>query len=203
MYNRLVKLAGLCVLSTLPASANATPFTDLTSFLASAGPLNLVNFDAATSGDILGTYAGLGVTFSPGNFFAACVGPTSPPGCWVNNTSDGADGRLFDAQFTVGGITAVGLNGVQNGSTSVLRAFDSSGTLIEMVSSDNDINTLDFFGLITTTPIDHITVTFPAPVFGWAVDDLRFGAGTAVPEPSTVLLVALGLAGMGFVRRRH
>jgi hypothetical protein len=198
---RIASFAAALVLAGSVGTASAATFNDLASFLAATGPLQFVDFNVGPPNtDILNTYAGQGVTFTPGNFFADCVQVTSPTGCWINNSSDNANGRLFDAQFIVGGVTAVGLNAALNGSLSILRAFDAADNLLEQVSSDADSQTLDFFGLTTTTPIAYITVQFPAPVFGWAVDDLRFGAAadTAIPEPATLLLLGSGL----FMARR-
>jgi hypothetical protein len=204
-------LRKVAVLTTFIAAsatgvASAATFTDLSAFLAATGPNTVVDFNAAGSGAILNTYAGLGVTFSSGNTFADCVQETSPPYCWLNNTSDGADGRIFDATFIVGGITAVGINSVLGGGFSILRAYDAGNVLLGTVSSDSVSSTLDFFGLTTTAPIAYITVQFPAPVSGWALDDLRFGAAAdvePVPEPATLLLMGAGLAGARCLRRRR
>jgi hypothetical protein len=194
--------AALLLLPWLSTRAEATPFIDLATFTAAAGPLTLIDFNAATSGDIGGTYAALGVTFSPGNHFAPCLTfTTSPPGCWVSDSGGGALPGVFEASFSVAGITAVGMNNALNADLAQLRVFDSSDNLIEMVSSDTINNTMDFFGVITTTPIARITVQYVGAVDGWAVDDLRFGTG--VPEPSSILLIGVGVAGLfRSVRRR-
>jgi len=194
--------AGL-LLSAMVSSAHASTFNNLAAFLAAAGPTTLVNFDNGESGDILNDYAAQGVSFSAGNYYADCNQETSPPSCWINDASDGNNGRLFDATFLVGGITAVGVNSVLHGGLAILRAFDAGNNLLESVSSDNDSNTLDFFGLTTGAPIHHITIQFPAPVFGWALDDLRFSQQVAVPEPMSLLLVGAGVAGLRSIRRRR
>ena len=195
--------AGLLV-SAMVSSAHAATFNNLAAFLAAAGPTTLVNFDAGTPGsDILNDYAAQGVSFSAGNFYADCIQETSPPNCWISNNSDGAAGTRFDAAFLVGGITAVGVNSVLNGGLAILRAFDAGNNLLESVSSDNNPNTLDFFGLTTAAAIHHITIQFPAPLSGWAVDDLRFSAQVAVPEPMSLLLVGAGVAGLRSIRRRR
>ena len=145
----------------------------------------------------------IGVSFPAGNFYADCVQEPSPPNCWISNASDGNNGRLFDATFLVGGITAVGVNSVLNGGLAILRAFDAANNLLESVSSDNDVDTLDFFGLTTGAAIHHITIQFPAPVYGWAIDDLRFSDQIAIPEPMSLLLVGAGVAGLRSIRRRR
>jgi len=194
--------AGL-LLSAMVSSAHAATFNNLAAFLAAAGPTTLVNFDNGQSGDILNDYAGLGVSFSAGNFYADCNLEPSPPTCWISNNTDGAGGHLFDAAFLVGGITAVGVNSVLNGGLAVLRAFDAGNNLLESVSSDNNPDTLDFFGLTTAAAIHHITIQFPAPPNGWALDDLRFSQQVAVPEPMSLLLVGAGVAGLRSIRRRR
>jgi hypothetical protein len=64
---------------------------------------------------------------------------------WFNNTLIGSD-RRFDANFTAGGITAVGIHnvlfgGCNNGSR--LEAYDSSDNLLGSILSDGDCDTLD------------------------------------------------------------
>lgn len=189
----------LLLLPSFAGTAAATPYTDLAAFTAAAGPLTLVDFNAAPSGDIGATYAAVGVTFSPDNRFGQCLTfTTSPPGCWVSGVSEA---EVFEASFTVSGITAVGLNNARNAGFAELRLYDSASNLLEMVSSDALTDTMDFFGVITSAPIARITVTYPTSPLGWAVDDLRFG--TAVPEPSTLLLLGLGIASLSRSARRR
>ena len=184
----------------------AATFNDLATFQAATANLKLVNFDTdpegnpmPSSGPIGSTYASLGVVFPPGNDFSSFIQPVSLPNGWVNNTQV-MNGIYFDAVFTAADITAVGMHNVLYSSMTngaILRAFDASYELLELVISDEDGNTLDFFGLTTTSPIARITVVIPQPS-GWGLDDLYFGQ---VPEPAGILL--LGLGGMSLLWRRR
>ena len=209
-----MKRVGLALMTSLALAtqANAAAFNDLTSFLAATVNVNLINFDfdpeerpTVDGTQIGGTYAALGVTFPDGNIFEAnFIGPVSPPNGWLNNTFIGGD-AVFDANFIVGGVTAVGVHNVFNGSIpngGLLRAFDAANNLLESVLSDSDGNTLDFFGVTTDTPIARITISALTPN-GWGLDNLYFGeAQQQAPEPGTLLLLVFGLLGGSLARRR-
>jgi hypothetical protein len=195
--------------------ASADVFNDLASFQAATGSLQLIDFDTDTLGNptvdgtqIGATYSPLGVTFTAGNVFEAGFSdPVSDPTGWLNDTFVGSD-IVFDADFTIPGVTAVGVHNVGNAGLpqgSVLRAFDSLSSLLETVTSDADGGTLDFFGVTTSTDIARITITVPNAI-GWGLDDLYFGSAgaTAVPEPGVLAFLAgpVLLAAYGTRRRR-
>ena len=57
-----------------------------------------------------------------------------------------------------------------------------------------------FAGIQSTIPFDRVVVTFSG--LGYGMDNIRISAPEAVPEPTTVLLLAPGLAGIAMVLRR-
>ena len=197
------------VIVVLATNAGAAPYNDLTTFMTETMNLTKIDFDTDPSnnptpgsGDIGSTYNSLGINFPTGNWFCSnFTQPVSPPNGWLSNKTLGSD-RLFDADFLVGGITAVGVHNVYNGSIpngALLSAFNGA-TLIGSVMSDNVGSTLDFFGLTTTMPITRITITAISPS-GWGLDDLYFGE--VVPVPGAVLLGMIGLSVAGVKLRKH
>lgn len=192
------------------APAGATSFNDLASFLAATGSPTLIDFNTDTAGNptvdnvqIGDTYASLGAVFSAGNVFEnSFIEPASPPMGWLSNS--GAPASVFEVGFTIPGIKAVGVVNVFAASQATLTAFDAADNLLELVLSDNDLGSLDFFGVTTASDIARVTITFDGSS-GWGLDDLYFGAagGHAVPEPGSLALLGLGLAGLGLVRRRR
>jgi hypothetical protein len=195
----------------LLSDAFALSFNDLSSFEAATSSLALIDFDSDPMGDptpgfgeIGSTYNSLGITFAAGNVFEdSFTGPVSEPNGWLSNNLDGDD-RIFEAEFLVGGITAVGVHNVYNGSTpsgAYLEAYDAFDNLLEIVQSDNDNVTKDFFGVTTAVSIEKIVVRVLDPA-GWGLDDLYFGQAASVPEPATMLLLGIGLAGLAGVSRK-
>ncbi|UYV14082.1 MAG: hypothetical protein NCW75_07265 [Phycisphaera sp.] len=177
-----VFLAGSIASTTL-----ATPFNDLADFIAAASDLQLVDFDTLPDGsptvvgELGSLYADYGLDFPPGNFITDTVIVTvSPPHSWDNDTRVGQD-IFFDVNVTGGGVRAFGVHNIRFGSFpngAVLRAFDASGDEIELVMSDGDFETLDFFGVTTDADIARVTITVVNPM-GWGLDDLYVGVGAA------------------------
>jgi len=169
------------------ASAIATPFNDLASFLAASSDVQLVDFDtlpdgsATVVGELGSLYADYGLSFPPTNFITdTIIVTTSPPRTWDNDTMSGND-IVFDVDITASGVRSVGAHNVRFGSFpngAVLRAFDAAGDEIESVMSDGDFETLDFFGVTTDADIARVTITVLNPM-GWGLDDLYVGVGAA------------------------
>ena len=185
--NRRTRVVVPVLVGLAAAPAVATPFNDLSSFLAAASDVQLVDFDtlpdgsATVVGELGSLYADYGLSFPPGNFITDTVLVTlSPPHSWDNDTRVGQD-VLFDVDVTVGGVRAIGVHNIRFGSFpngAVLRAFDAAGDEIESVVSDGDFETLDFFGVTTDSDIARVTITVLNPM-GWGLDDLYVGVGTA------------------------
>jgi hypothetical protein len=110
------------------------------------------------------------------------------------------DSDQFGVGFDAGFFDAAG--------STAITAFDRSGGLLGSV-----VNTgtgIEFLGLVTDNGVASIAGVFLELVgsepAGFAIDNLRFGQrediDVEVPAPATLALMAVGLLGAGFVRRR-
>jgi hypothetical protein len=76
-----------------------------------------------------------------------------------------------------------------------------SGGLLGSFNPAHDPTIIGFLGVTSSEAITSIQwTTTLGRTINTGIDNVR--QGTAVPEPTTLLLLSLGLAGLGFARKR-
>jgi hypothetical protein len=79
------------------------------------------------------------------------------------------------------------------------NAYDIGGSLLESFAASSDGGVFGF----SVDGISRIDMLQPTDNYGWGIANLTFDSGAApVPAPATLALFGLGLAGLGWSRRK-
>lgn len=197
------------------AAAVSLTFTDEATFLSAVASTTKESFEGltATNGPTANFFDlpdfDISVTspVSPGAgiFNVPLAGGFATDGSnWLAYQSDVNDTLRFDFDTP---INAFGINITDWGDFrpgSLFFSNDAGDNFTVAVSPQSNGN-LIFFGLINPTmSFTQIVFTNTADNEGYGIDEVYYSSSPAnpIPEPSTLLLLASGLGGLGFVRWR-
>jgi len=85
------------------------------------------------------------------------------------------------------------------GYPATITLSDGSIQTVSAIGYNSEPN-LGFFGVTAPGGITSVDITEPAGGIGIMVTDFSRGAASSVPEPSILLLLGTGLAGVGAIR---
>jgi len=195
------RLLSAAALTYLSASAfAATTYSTSASFLAQVAPGSYMeNFDGWVSDPPAGSLAFSGGGFTYSAFAASDL---YLQGGFLSTS------QINDAltiTFTSGNVTAVGADFFAVNLSDALQAVSVTITLNDgTVTSFTPTSMSDSYrGFISSTPITSLTISGPGASLYASLDNMTVGAMvTQVPEPASLALMGLGLAGVIVARRR-
>ena len=229
MSNVKMKLAIAAVIAasaiTTSAQATLTTYTNLAAFQAAAGTTTLEDFSSAALGYSNSNYSG---TFN--GFSLSSVSNNNLSGIANGTIANFGDNFLIPAAFNgqhfygwgngnAGGVgptttidfggpaTALGFDWFNTDPNDTYSLTVNALTATALYDNVNGPASSGFFGIVATNGETFNSATIQTAHAGGyisteGIDNLRVSTAATVPEPATLSILGLGLAVLGFSRRR-
>jgi hypothetical protein len=197
----ILGFAAILAGANMPAPATAAIINGSATGLSS--PLTTITFDEVVLSQytpVTNQFAAFGVSFSPAMYYSPQAGYPNIVGNDVGN---------WDASTAAQSSVTLAFTNLQTAAAFALVSNDTSytltallgGSIVESFSTSVGATANDFYGF-SGIAFDSIRVTSNDNDF-FLIDNVQFGAVSAVPEPSTWAMLILGFAGVGYMAYRR